>query len=146
MTTVQQILKEKTAGTWTIAPRATVYQALELMAQKDVGALPVVDNGKIVGMFSERDYARKVVLQGRASKTTTVSELMTTKIFYVRPDSTVEECMALMTERHIRHLPVLDGAELVGLVSIGDIVKAIIVDQEITIRSLKNYITGSYEG
>ena len=145
MTTVQQLLKEKTAGAWTIGPRATVYQALELMAEKEVGALVVVDNGKVAGMFSERDYARKVILRGRASKTTTVGELMTSKVFYVTPDQTIEDCMALMTEKRSRHLPVLDGDKLIGLVSIGDVVKAIIVDQEITIRSLKNYITGSYE-
>jgi IMP dehydrogenase len=145
MTTVQQILKEKPADTWTICPRATVYEALELMAKKQIGALPVVENGKLVGMFSERDYARKVVLVGRTSKTTSVSELMTSKVFYVRPESTVEECMALMTDKRIRHLPVLENDKLVGVVSIGDIVKAVIVDQEITIRSLKNYITGSYE-
>jgi CBS domain-containing protein len=145
MTTVQQILKEKRAGTLTIGPRATVYQALELMADKDIGALPVVDGDKLVGMFSERDYARKVVLHGRASKTTSVAELMTTKVFFVRPDTTAEECMALMTEKRVRHLPVLDGDKLTGLVSIGDIVKATIIEQEITIRSLKNYITGSFE-
>jgi len=145
MTIVQQLLKEKPAGTWTIGPRATVYQALELMAEKEVGALPVVDNGKLVGMFSERDYARKIILLGRTSKTTTVADLMVTKVLYVKPDTTVEECMALMTEKRCRHLPVLADDKLVGIISIGDIVKAIIVDQEITIRSLKNYITGSYE-
>ncbi len=145
MTTVQQLLKEKPAGIWTIGPRATVYQALEMMAQKEVGALVVVDNGKVVGMFSERDYARKVILFGRSSKTTAVAELMTPKVFYVTTAQTIEDCMALMTEKRSRHLPVLDGDKLVGLVSIGDVVKAIIVDQEITIRSLKNYITGSYE-
>jgi IMP dehydrogenase len=146
MTIVQQLLKEKPEGTWTISPQATVYQALELMAKKDVGALAVVDDkGKLVGMFSERDYARKIALLGRTSKTTSVAELMVTKVFYVKPDSTVEECMALMTEKRTRHLPVLHEGRLVGLVSIGDIVKAIIIDQEITIRSLQNYITGSYE-
>ncbi len=146
MTTVQQILREKSPGVWTISPRATVYQALELMAEKDVGALPVVDDkGKLVGMFSERDYARKVILKGRTSKTTTVAELMTTKVFYVRPDTTVEECMALMTNQRTRHLPVIENDKLIGLVSIGDVVKATIIDQEITIRSLQNYITGSYE-
>jgi CBS domain-containing protein len=146
MTIVQQLLKEKPVGAWTIGPRATVYQALEMMAAKEVGALPVVDDtGKLVGMFSERDYARKVILLGRTSKTTTVAELMATKVFYVKPDTTVEQCMALMTDKRCRHLPVLDGDKLIGIVSIGDVVKAIIVDQEITIRSLKNYITGSYE-
>jgi CBS domain-containing protein len=146
MTIVQQLLKEKPEGTWTISPKATVYQALELMAKKEIGALAVVDDkGKLVGMFSERDYARKVILHGRTSKTTTVGELMATKVFYVKPDTTVEQCMALMTDKRCRHLPVLENDALIGIVSIGDIVKAIIVDQEITIRSLKNYITGSYE-
>ncbi len=146
MTTVQQLLKEKPTGTWTISPRATVYQALEMMAEKDIGALIVVDDsGQVVGIFSERDYARKIVLLGRTSKTTHVAELMVTKVFYVKPESTVEECMAVMTEKRTRHLPVLEDGKLVGLVSIGDIVKAIIIDQEITIRSLQNYITGSYE-
>jgi CBS domain-containing protein len=145
MTIVQQLLNEKPTGTWTIGPQATVYQALELMAKKEVGALAVVDDkGKLVGMFSERDYARKIVLLGRTSKTTTVAELMATKVLYVKPDTTVEECMALMTDKRCRHLPVLAGDKLIGLVSIGDIVKAIITEQDITIRSLKNYITGSY--
>jgi len=146
MTIVQQLLKEKPEGTWTIHPHATVYQALELMAKKDIGALAVVDDkGRLVGMFSERDYARKVALLGRTSKTTKVADLMTTEIVCVKPETTVEECMALMTERRTRHLPVLQNGKLIGMVSIGDIVKAIIVEQEITIRSLQNYILGSYE-
>ena len=145
MTSVAQLLKAKPTQLWTIAPKASVFDALALMAKKDVGALPVVNDDKLVGMFSERDYARKVVLQGRASKTTTVSELMTSKVYYVRPDQTVEDCMALMTEKRIRHLPVLDGQKLLGIVTIGDLVKSIITAQEITIRSLQNYITGSYE-
>ncbi len=142
MPNVQQLLNVKTAATWTIQSTASVYEALELMAQKEVGALPVVDNGKIVGMFSERDYARKVILKGRASKTTTVGELMASKIFFVRPDATVEQCMALMTDKHVRHLPVLSDRKLIGIISIGDLVKAIITDQAITIQSLQDYITG----
>lgn len=145
MTTVQQLLKAKaTSETWTISSKATAYHALELMAQKGCGALPVVDGTKLVGMFSERDYARKVVLKGLASKTSTVADLMSTKVFFVRPDNTVEECMALMTDKHIRHLPVLEQDKLIGVISIGDLVKAVIADQEITIRSLQDYITGSY--
>ena len=145
MTTVQQLLNAKSAGAaWTISPKASAYQALELMAHKQIGALPVVDNGKLVGVFSERDYARKVVLKGLASKTSTVADLMSTKVFYVRPENTVEECMALMTDKHIRHLPVLKEEKLIGVISIGDLVKAVIADQEITIRSLQDYITGSY--
>jgi len=142
MPNVQQLLNVKPAATWTIQSTASVYEALELLAQKEVGALPVVDNGKIVGMFSERDYARKVILKGRTSKTTTVGELMASKIFFVRPDATVEQCMALMTDKHIRHLPVLSDHKLVGIISIGDLVKAIITDQAITIQSLQDYITG----
>lgn len=145
MTSVAQLLKARSANVWTIAPKTSVFDALALMAKKDIGALPVVHEDKLVGMFSERDYARKVALQGRTSKTTTVSELMTSKVYYVRPDQTVEDCMALMTEKRIRHLPVLDGQKLVGIVTIGDLVKSIITAQEITIRSLQNYITGSYE-
>jgi CBS domain-containing protein len=145
MTSVAQLLKARPASVWTIAPKTSVFDALALMAKKDIGALPVVHEDKLVGMFSERDYARKVALQGRTSKTTTVSELMTSKVYYVRPDQTVEDCMALMTEKRIRHLPVLDGQKLVGIVTIGDLVKSIITAQEITIRSLQNYITGSYE-
>jgi len=142
MPNVQQLLNVKPAATWTIQSTASVYEALELMAQKEVGALPVVDNGKIVGMFSERDYARKVILKGRASKTTTVGELMASKVFFVRPDATVEQCMALMTDKHVRHLPVLRDRKLIGIISIGDLVKAIITDQAITIQSLQDYITG----
>jgi CBS domain-containing protein len=145
MTSVAQLLKARPANVWTIASKTSVFDALALMAKKDIGALPVVHEDKLVGMFSERDYARKVALQGRTSKTTTVSELMTSKVYYVRPDQTVEDCMALMTEKRIRHLPVLDGQKLVGIVTIGDLVKSIITAQEITIRSLQNYITGSYE-
>ena len=142
MPNVQQLLNGKPAATWTIQSSASVYEALELMAQKEVGALPVVDAGKIVGMFSERDYARKVILKGRTSKTTTVGELMSSKIFFVRADATVEQCMALMTDKHVRHLPVLSDSKLVGIISIGDLVKAIITDQAITIQSLQDYITG----
>lgn len=144
MTSVHQVLKAKPTEVWTIAPKASVYQALELMAQKDIGAVPVVDNGKLVGIFSERDYARKVALHGRASKSTMVAELMTAKVYYIQPDQSIEDCMALMTQKRIRHLPVLDNGQLVGIITIGDVVKCIIADQEITIQSLKSYITGSY--
>lgn len=142
MPNVQQLLNAKSTAIWTISSTASVYEALELMAQKEIGALPVVDNGQIVGIFSERDYARKVILKGRASKTTNVGELMASKIFFVRSDATVEQCMALMTEKHVRHLPVLNDHKLIGIISIGDLVKAIITDQAITIQSLQDYITG----
>ena len=142
MSTVRQVLRTKPAEIWTIGPRASVYQALQLMAAKDVGALLVLDGGRLDGIFSERDYARKVALFGRSSRETTVGELMTQAVYYVTPSQTVEECLALMTDKRVRHLPVLDGGHLVGLVSIGDAVKCIIDDQQLTIRHLENYITG----
>ncbi len=142
--TVRQILQSKGGRIWSVGPHATIFEALMLMAEKDIGAVVVVEGGKLVGIFSERDYARKVVLKGRSSKDTTVSELMTPDVFYVHPDQTIEECMALMTKRHIRHLPVLDGDDLVGIITIGDAVKAVIADQEVMISSLENYIRGGY--
>jgi len=142
--TVRQILQSKGGRIWSVAPHATVFEALMLMAEKDIGAVTVVEGGKLVGIFSERDYARKVVLKGRSSKDTEVAELMTPDVFYVHPDQTIEECMALMTKRHIRHLPVLDGDDLVGIITIGDAVKAVIADQEVMISSLENYIRGGY--
>ncbi len=142
--TVRQILQSKGGRIWSVGPHATVFDALMLMAEKDIGAVVVVEGGKLVGIFSERDYARKVVLKGRSSKDTLVSELMTPDVFYVHPDQTIEECMALMTKRHIRHLPVLDGDDLVGIITIGDAVKAVIADQEVMISSLENYIRGGY--
>ena len=145
MYTVRQLLQAKGNKVWTIPPDLTVYQALQSMAEKNVGALLVVQDRKVVGMFSERDYARKVILQGKSSKTTTVGELMTREVLYVGPDDTIENCMALMTAKRTRHLPVLDEGELVGIVSIGDVVKEIISDREFTIRELERYITGGYE-
>ncbi len=142
MSTVRQLLRTKQPEIWTIGPRGSVYEALELMAEKDVGALLVMSEGRLEGIFSERDYARKVVLKGKKSRETLVGELMTQAIFYVTPEQTVEECLALMTEKHVRHLPVLDNSHLVGLVSIGDAVKCIIDEQQLTIRHLENYITG----
>jgi CBS domain-containing protein len=144
MYTVKHLLQEKGGQVWSIAPQATVYEALELMAQKNIGALLVLEGGKVVGMFTERDYARKIVLQGRSSKTTTVGELMITNVLYVRPDDSIEDCMALMTDKRLRHLPVMDGERLVGIVSIGDIVKAVISDREFRIRELEHYITGGH--
>ena len=144
MITVKQFLKEKTGVVFAIAPRDTVYRALEVMAEKNVGALVVVEDEKVVGIFSERDYARNVILKGKSSKNTAVRELMNNKICYVRPEQTVDECMALFTEKRIRHLPVLDGEKLIGIVSIGDAVKQYIADREFTIQQLENYITGSY--
>jgi len=142
MKTVNEVLKTKGSDIWTVSPLATVFQALEVMAQKDVGALPVVQNGKLVGIFSERDYARKVILKGRASKDTAVNELMTQTVFYVGPENTLDECMALMTSRQIRHLPVLDHDRLVGIITLGDVVKRIISEQEFTIQELEKYVKG----
>ncbi len=142
MSTVSQLLRTKRPEIWTIGPRASVYEALQLMAEKDIGALLVMSEGRLEGIFSERDSARKVVLKGKTSRDTEVGELMTQAIYYVTPKQTIEECLALMTDKRIRHLPVLDDARLVGLVSIGDAVKCIIDEQELTIRHLQNYITG----
>jgi CBS domain-containing protein len=148
MTTVRQVLQAKGGSVWSIRPEATVYEVLELMAAKDIGAVVVVDaQGKLVGIFSERDYARKVVLKGRNSKTVQVGELMTGKVYVVDPDKTLEDCMQLMSTRKIRHLPVLEGDKLVGVISIGDVVLNIISQHEFTIQQLERYITGpSYPG
>ncbi|MFQ5657323.1 MAG: CBS domain-containing protein [Candidatus Methylomirabilales bacterium] len=143
MKTVKQILQEKGHSIWSITPDSTVYNALKLMAEKEVGALLVVEEGSLVGIISERDYARKVILKGKSSLDTPVKEIMTPKVVYVRPGQTVEECMALMTEKHIRHLPVFEGDELIGVVSIGDLVKADIEAKVFMIKQLENYITGA---
>ncbi len=142
MITVKEMLKEKVGGTLTIAPQDTVYKALEIMAEKDLGALVVVENGKVVGLFSERDYARNIVLKGKSSKDTLVKDLMNANPCYVRPDQTLNDCMALITEKRTRYLPVLDAEKLVGIISIGDVVKQYIVDKEFTIKQLENYIAG----
>jgi CBS domain-containing protein len=143
MKTVAEILKFKgNPSVFSIAPGATVYEAVALMAEKNVGALLVMDGDKIVGMISERDYARKVVLMARSSKDTPLRDVMTSAVIYVRPEQTTEECMALMTESRIRHLPVLDKGKLVGLISIGDLVKGIMSEQTFIIEQLQNYIAG----
>jgi CBS domain-containing protein len=144
MYTVRQLLQEKGGQLWSVTPKATVYEALELMAAKNCGAVLVLDAQELVGIFTERDYARKVVLKGKTSRTSTVGELMTTDVLYVGPDDTIENCMALMTQHRTRHLPVMDNGRLTGLVSIGDIVKAVISDREFTIRELERYITGGH--
>jgi CBS domain-containing protein len=143
MSKIQEVLKSRSPEVWHIAPDATVYEALERMAEKDVGALPVVSEGRVVGIFSERDYARNVVLKGKSSKDTPVSELMSTPVLYVRPDQTMDDCMALMTEKRVRHLPVMENEQLVGIITIGDVVRRIISEQDYTIDQLENYITGS---
>jgi CBS domain-containing protein len=141
MATVKQLLKEKGHDIWSVGPEASVYEAIELMADKEVGALVVMEGDSLVGVLSERDYARKVVLQGRSSRDTKIKEIMTSRVAYARPGQTVEECMALMTDKRIRHLPVLEGDELLGVISIGDLVKAIIEEQQHVIEQLEQYIS-----
>jgi len=143
MTTVAQILKSKPGqAVYTTTPATSVYDAVKLMADKNVGALVVTEGGSVAGMFTERDYARKIVLLARSSKDTPVREIMTAPVLYVSPKQTNEECMALMTENRLRHLPVMEGGRLVGLVSIGDLVKDIISEQKFIIRQLEHYIAG----
>ncbi|WP_161888104.1 CBS domain-containing protein [Pontibacter russatus] len=142
MGTVRHILQKKGSSAFSIDPNATVYRALELMVERDVGSLLVIDNGRFVGIFTERDYARKVMLKGKSSKDTFIHDIMSEHPISVTPDATVEECMSLMTQRYIRYLPVLEENELVGLISIGDIVKYIIEDQKFIIENLEHYITG----
>jgi len=143
MKIVKQILKEKGYQFWSVGADTMVYDALKLMAEKNIGALLVLEKGKLAGIMSERDYARKVILKGKSSLDTPVREVMTPKVFFVRPEQTVEECMALMTDKHIRHLPVMVGDEVVGVVSIGDVVKASLDEKDFLIKQLENYITGS---
>ena len=143
MKTAAQILSSKPdQAVHAIAPSASVYEAMKLMAEKNVGALLVREAEKIAGMITERDYARKIILMGRASRDTPVRDIMTSEVLYVRPDQTSEECMALMTENRIRHLPVIDGGKLIGLISIGDLVKDIISEQRFIIDQLEHYIRG----
>lgn len=140
--TVDLILKEKGSDTWSVSPLHSVYEAIEKMADKQVGALLVISEGTLVGIVSERDYARKVILKGRSSKNTQVKEIMTSPVVCVTPTHTLDECMALMTTHRIRHLPILKEQQILGVVSIGDLVKWIISEQEATIRHLEQYITG----
>ena len=142
MTTVNQMLKRKGHSVWSAALNASVYEALETMAEKHVGALVVLRDGKLAGIFSERDYARKIILKEKSSKDTRVHEIMTQKVYYVKRDQTVEDCMALMTEKRIRHLPVVDGDQVVVLISIGDVVKSITSEQKFMIEQLEQYISG----
>ena len=142
MKTVKDILRIKGNEIWTTTPDATVYEALQTMAEKNVGALVVLDADTVVGIMSERDYARKVILHGRSSREIRVREIMTSEVYFVRPEQDIQECMAQMTEKRVRHLPALENDRLVGIISIGDVVKALIAEHESTIKHLEDYITG----
>lgn len=142
MATMKNLLDNKGRDVWSIAPDAVVFDAIKLMAERGIGALPVVDAGGLVGIVSERDYARKVILQGRSSKDTPVRDIMTRQVYCAAPDDDIEVAMALMTEKRIRHLPVLDGGRLVGMISIGDVVKTLLAEKDFVIRQLESYIAG----
>ena len=141
MTIVSQLLRTKGHDVWSVSPETTIFDALKLMSEMNIGTVLVLEEGEVVGIFSERDYARKVVLHGQSSRKTAVNEAMTAEVYSVRPEHTIEACMALMTDKHIRHLPVLTGEdELVGIISIGDVVKALLSEKEIVINQLEEYI------
>ena len=142
MKNVRDILRVKGHEVYCVGPDATVYEAVQLMAENEIGALMVMEGAQVVGLISERDYARKVILQGRASATTRVKEIMITPVVYTHLDQPIEECMALMTEKRTRHLPVIEDGKLAGIISIGDLVKAIITDQKFIIEQLERYISG----
>ncbi len=142
MRTVQQLLDEKGHDIQSVHPDESVFDAIQKLADANIGSLIVVEDDRPVGIFTERDYARNVILKGKSSPTTPVRDIMTTRVIFVQPEQTVEDCMAIMTDKHIRHLPVLDGEKLVGMISIGDLVKSIIADQKFTIEQLEHFIRG----
>lgn len=142
--TIESVLKEKGSRVWSISPRQTVYDAIETMAEKGVGALPVVSDGRLVGILSERDYARKVILKGKSSATTLVEEIMSSPVIFVTLKHAVDECMNIMTQNRVRHLPVMDQDNLLGIVSIGDLVKWALSEREETIQHLHAYINATY--
>jgi len=142
MKTVRQLMEAKGGIVYSVSPDTRIIDALKLMDEKSIGAVLVVEGPRVVGIMSERDYARKVILKGKSSQDTPVREIMTERVVYARPEQTVPECMALMTSKRIRHLPVLDGERLIGVLSIGDLVKETISEQEFIIRQLENYIHG----
>jgi CBS domain-containing protein len=140
--TISEILENKGSSVWTVSPEATVFEAIQLMAEKNIGALPVIENGKLIGFVSERDYTRKVALKGKTSRELKVRDILTEQTARVTSSHTIEDCMRLMTDKRIRHLPVMQGDNLVGIVSIGDVVNWIISAQTTTIRQLETYISG----
>ncbi len=142
MRTVQQLIDEKGGDILSVGPDDSVFDAIQKMADANIGALMVIGDGRPVGIFTERDYARSVILKGKSSPTTPVRDIMTTRVVYARPGQAVEECMAVMTEKHIRHLPVMHDDKLIGMISIGDLVKSIIADQKFTIEQLEQVIHG----
>ena len=142
---INEILAHKNSELWSISPDATVFEAIQMMADRNIGALPVIASGKLLGVVSERDYTRKVALKGKSSKETTVREILASPVI-ASPSDTVEECMKLMTTHRVRHLPILQGDQVIGLVSIGDLVNWIITAQSVTINQLESYITGHYPG
>jgi len=143
MAAVKKILETKGSAIFSTTPESSVYHALELMVEKNVSALLVMENDALAGIFTERDYARKVALKGKSSKETTIGEIMTKELVTVKPESTIDECMELMTAKYIRHLPVIDGGKLIGIISIGDVVRSIIQEQKSIIGHMEQYIAGS---
>lgn len=144
--TIDSLLNQKSSALWSVAPNSTVFDAIKLMADKNIGALLVMDGERLVGIFTERDYTRNVILKGKSSKSTAVQEILSSRVISVEPCHTVEDCMRLMTENRIRHLPVLDGNRVVGIVSIGDLVNWIISAQHLAICQMEDYISGKYPG
>jgi CBS domain-containing protein len=142
MTMIKHLLKAKRRGCFSVGPGENVYSAIKKMADEDVGSVLVLDGATLVGILTERDYARNVVLKGRSSPQTLVRDIMSTQVAYVEPDATVEDCMALMTEKRVRHLPVVEDEAVVGIISIGDLVKSVIDEQRFTIRQLETYFSG----
>ena len=144
--TVASLIREKDPSLWSISPEAQVYEAIQIMADKHVGSLLVISQERLVGIITERDYARKVILRGKSSRLTEISEIMTSSVIFASPDDTVEDCMRIMTKMRFRYLPVLENEEILGIVSIGDLVKWVISAQEETIVQLQHYIAGAYPG
>jgi len=141
MQTVRDILKKKGPQTHSVSPKSSVFDALQLMAEHNIGAVLVLDAGRPVGILSERDYARQVILKGKTSRETLVGEIMTVRVMFVRPEQSLDDCMALMTDKRVRHLPVLEANQLIGIVSMGDVVKAVISEKQFIIEQLENYIS-----